>query len=141
MKQMRSQSFFARCGWLAVITLAACLLALIPAWKLYGQDGLMAEVFAAVVCFVPGCIVFRLIEGVSGSQAQIRSVLIGTGLRVVFALAGAAVMDAGLGFAPRNYLLWLGLFYLVTLAVETYLVMPAPRAPRQSDSLAGGGAC
>ena len=125
---MRSQSFLVRCGWLAVITLAAWLVALLPAWKLFDSDGLVAEAFAAVVCFVPGCIVFRLVDGISGPQAQFRSVLVGTGLRVLSALAGAGVMDGALGLAPKNYLLWLGVFYLVTLAVETYLLMPASGA-------------
>jgi hypothetical protein len=129
---MRSQGFGARCGWLAVITLLAWLLAALPAWSLFGGDGLAAAAISAVVCFLPGCIVFRLVAGDSGNLAQIRAVGIGTGLRVVCALGGAAIMDRAMGLPPKNYLIWLGLFYLLTLGVETWLIMPPTRGAQPS---------
>lgn len=114
-----------RCGQLALAILAAWLLALVPACRLFGVDGFVASGFSAIVCFVPGCLVFFLISGAPPAAGQIRAVLLGTSLRLLFALGGAFVLHQALEVAPRNYLVWLGLFYFVALAIETYLVLPA----------------
>jgi hypothetical protein len=50
-------------------------------------------------------------------------VLLGTLIRAVFAFMGALAMDILLGLTPMNYLVWLALFYLISLAVETALMM------------------
>jgi hypothetical protein len=54
---------------------------------------------------------------------QAFAVLFGTIIRGVFALVGVAVMHFVLGLAYENYLIWLAVFYLVALALETALMI------------------
>ncbi|MGQ0634888.1 MAG: hypothetical protein ACT4QC_09780 [Planctomycetaceae bacterium] len=115
---------------LALAMAATWLLALVPAVKSFGSDGLAALTFSALVCFVPGCVVFWIVAAAAPRAAQVRAVTIGTLLRMASALTGAYVMHQVLGFEPRNYLVWLGLCYLVALGVETCLLMPRARNPQ-----------
>jgi len=132
MNALHSENLGGRCGRLAVAMLAGWMVALIPAVKLFGVDGFAALSFSAIVCYVPGCLIFWGIAGTTQAGAQIRAVVLGTLLRMAFALGGAWVMHGALAIAPRNYLVWLGLFYLISLAVETCLVMPRGRPARSA---------
>lgn len=128
MNRLCGDSLAARCLQLALATFLTWLVALVPAVKLFGADGFAALSFSALVCFVPGCLVFRLVADAPPAAAQIRVVAIGTVLRLLFALGGAFVMHQVLSMSPRNYLPWLGLFYFVALLAETYLIMPERRS-------------
>jgi hypothetical protein len=120
-----SIGFRGRCLRLVGVTLAVWLVSLYPAFRLFGVAGMEAASISAVACLVPGCVVFWLLEGLSPGDAQIRAVLAGTGLRVAFGLAAAVIMDELAGLAATNYVVWLAVFYLVSLAVETHLILPA----------------
>lgn len=125
MVHLNPHNLAGRCGLLALAVAAGWLLALVPALSLFGVAGLAAATFSAIVCLVPGCLVFWLISAAPPAAAQVRAVVAGTALRLVFALGGAWVMHAALGFSPQNYVVWLGFFYLIALAVETLLLLPA----------------
>ncbi|MFN0053065.1 MAG: hypothetical protein ACKV0T_12840 [Planctomycetales bacterium] len=132
MKQWRAESFGARCGWLAAAVLSVWLLSLLPAFQFFGQPGLIASALAALVCLVPGCVLFGMLAGNRNSATELKTVLLATLGRTGFALGGAWVMHSVLGLSPNNYLVWLGLYYLVALSVETLLLMPAGRGRRQA---------
>jgi len=65
---------------------------------------------------------FWLASRAAHGRQQAFAVLLGTAIRGVAALLGVLVMQIGLDLAKENYLLWLGLFYLVSLALETVLL-------------------
>lgn len=121
MNSMIAGGLGGRCIRLALAMLGGWLLALVPALKLFGIDGLVAASFSAIVCFVAGCIVFRMASLAATPGGQISVVALGMLVRLAFASCGALVMHSVLGIAPRNYLVWLGLFYGIGLVFETVM--------------------
>lgn len=125
MKLLQAESGSARCVRLVLAVLAIWLLLVVPAGYLFGREGIQAASVSAVVCVIPGCLVFWMVSGTAAAAAQVRAVLVGTGLRILFGLGGAGLMHEGLGLSLRNYLSWLAVFYLSALFVETVLLMPS----------------
>jgi hypothetical protein len=116
-----------KCRCLALVTVVVWLLMLVPAHLVFGMQGIVAASLSVLVCFVPGCLAFFATQSRFSPAAQLGGVVAGTGLRVVFAATGIAIMHWGLAYEARNYLIWLGISYLVSLALETWLLM-GPRA-------------
>jgi hypothetical protein len=119
------QLAWARCGWLLLATVGLCLVLAVPAWFIAGREGLIGLSAAAVLCVIPGLVVFWIAAsfGVAGTEVPL-VILGGTVLRMVFVLLGMVIVqtfDPRLGF--REFVVWLLVFYLVLLAVETCLVL------------------
>jgi len=96
-----------------------------PAWLVAGSKGLVGLSAAALLCLVPGCLVtgFRHLAG--DSQAVL--LLASGGLRMAFVLMGALVARFGVdGYGLREFFVWLILFYLFTLAIETISFLKSP---------------
>ncbi len=124
--QIRANSFGGRCRWLAAAIGAVWLLTALPARFFFGMPGLEAAAVSAISCLVAGCVTFLIAARVMQPQMQAFAVLFGTVIRGVFALVGVALMQFVLGLAYENYLIWLGIFYLVALALETALMIGPP---------------
>ncbi len=131
------QAFASRCGWLLAATAGCWLLFAGPAWWLAGGRALEGMTIAAVLCFVPGCLVFLLEALVESLRSQTPMlILAGTVLRMLFVLAGLMVVRSvrpDLGF--REFTVWLLVFYLAMLLVETWVVtrsMPEAESVRSS---------
>jgi len=110
---------FADTGWFLGSGLIFGAVLTGPAWWLAGSAGLIGLAGSAVLCLVPGClaVLLRVVIDDSGSQF-----LVANGLRMAFVLPGAFVgqrFAAGEGL--MEFYVWLILFYLFTLAVETLL--------------------
>lgn len=120
------QMAWQRCAWLAIATAALWLLLLAPAWLIGGRDGLIGVSVAALLCVVPGLIVFWLAAAYGAAGGQVPLVVLGGMLlRMVFVFLGMVIVqsaDQRLGF--REFVIWLLAFYAVLLAVETFLVLP-----------------
>ncbi len=119
------QLAWARCGWLCLTALGLCLVLIVPAWFIAGREGIIGLSTAAILCVVPGLVVFWIAAnfGVAGSEVPL-VILGGTLLRMVFVFLGmviAQTLDPRLGF--REFVVWLLVFYLVLLGVETCLVL------------------
>jgi len=111
------------CGWLTLATLALWVLAVGPANMLAGVRGIQGMTIAAVLCLVPGWLVFWFVSRYGVSQTRAVALLAGTGLRLLFVLAGVLVMQTWQRWGMTDFLVWLGLFYFTTLAIETFLVV------------------
>lgn len=119
------QTALVRGGVLTAVTAALWALLAGPAWLLGGIDGIEGLSYAAGLCLVPGWVVFLLIAlyGTAGTQAAMVA-LGGTALRLVFVLVGVLAIRAvrpHLGF--WDFIVWLLVFYMATLFVETLLVV------------------
>jgi hypothetical protein len=111
-------------GILTGATLLFWVLLAYPAWRLGGQPGIEGLTFAALLCLVPGWLVFFVSSRYRVGSAQAIAVLMGTTLRLMFVLFGAFILTSvrkNLGF--REFLVWLIVFYLATLTIETWLVL------------------
>lgn len=104
------------------------LLSVWPANRIAGRDGLVGLSVAAVLCFVPGLVVFGLAGNVApGSPKAATMVLVGSGLRMAAVLAGVLVIrEYWPRFGFREFLVWVLIFYLGTLALETLLLLKRP---------------
>jgi hypothetical protein len=119
------QLAWARCGWLLAATVVLWLALAGPAWFVAGRDGMIGLTTAAVLCLVPGWTVFGLAASFGSSGSQVPLVILGgTVLRMVFVLLGLVIVQTvnpRLGF--REFIVWLLVYYLCLLAVETCLVL------------------
>src|SRR5260221_13762015 len=111
--QLRTESFGDRCILLVVALAALWILTIAPAYPFFAVGGIKAATVSAVCCLLAGCLTFWLAARVSQPRNQAYIVLLGTAIRAIFALIGALVMQFLLGLSVANYLVWLGLFYLV----------------------------
>lgn len=90
-----------------------------PAWWLAGEAGLMGLAGSAVLCLIPGCLAVLLRRVIADSGTLF---LAANGLRLAFVLPGALVGRLFVdGDGLKEFFVWLILFYLFTLAVETAL--------------------
>ena len=117
-------SLRARAGLLAGSLLLAAVVVLPIAFSASGQAGLIAGLFAALVCLVPGLVTLALGEVFRGPNFALFNVLFGMLIRMgvplavcaaVYALGGPLV-DGGMVFS-------LLAFYPVMLLVETLLLV------------------
>ena len=122
--QTSMQAAIIQCRWLAAAGLGFWLLLAGPAYLVAGQNGLEGLSFAALLCLLPGWLVFFLGTLYGVANMQVAVVLFGTGLRLVFVLTGTLLIQSlrpDLGF--REFIVWLIVFYLFTLVFETALVL------------------
>lgn len=114
-----------RCIKLTGVIAGVWLAMLLPAWWLAGADGLEGLSYAALLCLVPGVLVFCLSARYRVAEIEFMVVVLGgMFLRLVFVLGGMFAVQGlrpGLGF--RAFVLWLLVFYMTALLVETLLVL------------------
>lgn len=93
-----------------------------PAAALAGRKALEGLTYAAVLCLLPGWLTFVMAAGLAASSGrrQVLAVLGGTAVRLLAVLGGGLavrVWRPHLGF--QEFLVWLVVFYLAALVVET----------------------
>jgi hypothetical protein len=120
------------------ICAALWLVVAIPARHLIGEWALAYSGTAALVCLVPAALTLAWATWVSrkAPESFLLMMLAGTGVRL-FAVAGAAlVLDSMVPFYSQHpgFWGWLVFFYLVILAVETGIILSAPRPGHKSDA-------
>ncbi|MBS0263461.1 MAG: hypothetical protein JSS02_16085 [Planctomycetes bacterium] len=120
------ETFRGRCGLLTVVCGAVWLLSLWPAYLLFGRAGIVATSTSALASLASGLLTFYVVSRIERPRMQAFGVLAGTFVRSAGALVAALGMHLGLNLAPDNYVVWLGLFYIITLALETIVLVNGP---------------
>lgn len=123
LSSLQRLSLPARAGLLAGSLLLAAAVVSPIAFSARGQAGLLAGLFAALVCLVPGLIALGLGEVFRGPQFALFNLLFGMLLRMGVPLAvcvavyaiGGPLVEGGMAFS-------LLAFYPVMLSVETMLL-------------------
>jgi hypothetical protein len=109
---------------LVVASVVFALLLAGPAWLVAETKGLIGLAVSAVLCTVPGCLVVAFKGLAGGSQATL--ILAAGGLRMFFVLLGAlGAKFVVSGYGLKEFFVWLILFYLFTLAIETKSLLVA----------------
>jgi phosphoglycerol transferase MdoB-like AlkP superfamily enzyme len=124
-----------RCGVLTASALALWALLAGPAYWLAGTLGLEGLTYSALLCVVPGCLLFLAIPFFEFAQNKAYAFLVGSGLRMFVVLVSTLVLHeirADLGL--KEFLSWLVVFYSVTLLVETLLIVKLPEEGTTSGS-------
>jgi len=130
-----------RCGALAASAIALWGLLAGPAYWLAGALGLEGLTYSALLCVVPGCVLFVAIPFFGFAQNKAYAFLVGSGLRMFVVLVATLILHeirADLGL--KEFLSWLVVFYSVTLLVETLLIVKSPEAASASGSSRSGNA-
>ena len=131
-----------RCGVLTASAVALWVLLAGPAYWLSGLLGLEGLTYAALLCVVPGCLLFCVIPFFDFAQNKAFAFLAGSGLRMFVVLVATLILHevrADLGL--KEFLSWLVVFYSVTLLVETLLIVKLPEANAiSSESKPAGSA-
>lgn len=125
-----------RCGLLAVFSVVLWGLLLYPAYAMGGRDGVQGLTFAAALCLIPGWLVLLIGSRFTDAGSQMPMVVLGgSALRMLFVLVGMLVVRSSredLQF--HEFVLWLLVFYLAMLAVETRWMLKVPSASQDISS-------
>ncbi|MFT5325664.1 MAG: hypothetical protein ACI8P0_003535 [Planctomycetaceae bacterium] len=114
--------------WMVIASLVFALLLAGPAWLVAETKGLIGLGVSAVLCTIPGCLVVAFKRLAGESQATL--VLAAGGLRMFFVLLGAlGAKFVVSGYGLKEFFVWLILFYLFTLALETKSLVAASDKP------------
>ncbi|MBL8848788.1 MAG: hypothetical protein JNG89_03860 [Planctomycetaceae bacterium] len=121
---------------LIAVTAALWLLAALPAWLIADRGGLEGLTYALLLCLAPGVIALRYVAADGGPNQALAALVVGMGLRMAFVLAGTLVLrflrpDLG----PSAFHVWVIVGYLVTLAVETRLLLAGMTVTRSASGV------
>jgi len=113
---------------IAGTTVFWALLALV-AQPMWGADSVVQSAVAAGMCLVPAAATFVWAAWAYRQSAdkQFTMVLGATGVRIFVVLAGAFALYTSVPYFRQDiapgFLVWVGIFYLFTLALETALAL------------------
>ncbi|MFP6766846.1 MAG: hypothetical protein VB859_01665 [Planctomycetaceae bacterium] len=114
--------------WLSAAVVVLWLVLAGPAWWLAGRNGIAGLSYSAALCLVPGWLVFFLNSRYRVADTRIQVILIATTFRLLFVAAGTlVVLQVRPELRLREFLVWIIVFYLATLVVETALLLRSPR--------------
>jgi threonine/homoserine/homoserine lactone efflux protein len=128
-----------RFSGLAAITVAgACLVGFLPTREAAGTEGLVAMGVASGIVWLASLVGYLPLDRAASQRApaavRAQATLLGLGIRLFVALAGAAYVILGRRLeAPMAFIAWLGIQYLALLALETLTTLRSLR-----DDGAGG---
>jgi hypothetical protein len=97
-----------------------------PAYLLGGETGLLQSTVAAGLCLVAGLVTIFWSEWAfrRSPEQYLLMVLGGTGVRLFGVLGAALALQMNVPvFRATGFLLWLGVFYLASLALEILLML------------------
>jgi hypothetical protein len=119
-------------------TLALAALAVAPAQHLGGTTAVVYAVVACLLCLVPavGTMVFAELAFRGKPQQQHLAFLGGAALRMMFVAVAAILLYSRVPFFQQQdgFILWVCVFYLAVLALETGLLASALAARRAPPS-------
>ena len=117
---------------LTAATAGAWAVAVAAAWSISGPAEAVRASIAAALCLTPGLLVLGL-RPLYRTAAPVAAVIFGMVARMAMVLFGAVALKAlRPDLASLSFAVWLGLFYVLTLAVETKLLL-TPRSRGTSE--------
>jgi hypothetical protein len=128
------RTLLARCLHLGGTVAVLWGLLLYPAYRIGETDAVFGLSISAALCVVPGWLVFLTASRYRDAGSQLPIVVIGGSvLRLLFVLVGTlAVQGAWPGLGFKDFVLWLLVFYMATLAVETRLMLKVQPVPKDA---------
>ena len=130
-----TQTPLRRCGVLTACAAALWVVLAGPAYGLAGMLGLEGLTYSALLCWLPGCLLFIAIPYFGFAKNNAFAFLASSGLRMFVVLVATVILQevrADLGL--NEFLSWLVAFYSVTLLVETLLIVKSPELATASKS-------
>jgi hypothetical protein len=113
-------------------SLAIWAVAALPARWLGGEQAIAYSATALVICLVPTSLTLVWAERMSqpSPQRELLLVVVGTGLRMTFALGAGLVLYFSVPYFQQTSLwAWILIYYLVTLGLETVMLSRTRAVP------------
>ena len=113
-------------AWLVAGGITFWLLVFYPARLLWGETAVAFSAVAAILCLIPTAATLIWSEWAfrSSPEQQLLAVMGGTGLRMLFvAGVGIAMFLLSDYFHQQSFLVWVVVFYLVTLTLEISVLL------------------
>ncbi|QDT37726.1 hypothetical protein [Stratiformator vulcanicus] len=124
-------------GVLTAVIVGLSLLFSVPAWFTAGPTGLRGLIFAAVLCLLPGWVVFAILGLYKSAKSRAFGVLAGAGIRFAVAIAGVLwVKTQWSEDGWQAFLVWMAVLYPICLVVETILIL---RQTSDQSTIGSGG--
>ena len=124
-------------GLLVAGGLAFWLVVAYPAKWLWGDSAVVFSAVAGLLCLVPAAatLVWSLRALPGAPEQQLLAVMGGTALRMVFVVGvGVVIFYSSNYFHESSFLIWIVVFYLVTLTLEMGLVLSGRSASERSQN-------
>jgi len=117
-----------RLGILVIGTLGVWVLAIAPARAYLGDTGVVYSGVAALLCLLPNIGTLLWADRIAnrGAEDQLLLLVGGTLMRMVVALGGGLALHLLVPyFEQMSFWVWLLFFYLLTLALDVFLIVTA----------------
>jgi hypothetical protein len=113
--------------WLVCGAMGLWLVALYPGWLLAGEQALLQSTTAVLLCLIPALATFYwAIRSGNSPEKQLLATLGGSGIRVfTVVVAGFALYLTWPEVFNDFFWVWIAIFYLFLLALETFLLVKA----------------
>ncbi len=120
-------------GWLTAVVATTWMTLVLPVWLWQGRWGLLGMTVSAVLCLVPGVALLAALQSFSRpTELSAIAALVSGGVRMLFVAVGLLIAQRSFPELDFwRFSLWLGVFYLITLATETLLLVRRDR-PEQT---------
>jgi hypothetical protein len=106
--------------------LVSWLVVFYPARLLWGDSAVVFSVVALLLCLAPAIVTLiwsqRAFQGTA--EQQLLAVMGGTAVRMLFVVGAALVLFLSSNyFHEHSFLIWVVVFYLITLTLEMYVLV------------------
>lgn len=122
-----------QCGIFTLVAIVLWGVLLVPAYAVAGFKGLEGVTISAALCIPPGWL--ALLSGSLPSFTPASSFLVGMISRMTTVLGGVLLLQnfrPDLGF--KQFTVWLIVFYMLTLLIETVLVLQSSVKPAEPET-------
>jgi hypothetical protein len=112
-------------GWLAGATILLWAMLIYPGWLFWGSSVWVHSLTALALCLMPALATLAWALKIGGApEMQLVAILGGSGVRMAVALGGGLLLHETLPELFANtFWLWMVLFYMFILVIETILVV------------------
>jgi hypothetical protein len=105
------------------------------AWPNYGSDGVAASLAAVLVCWCGAALALMTSKLVRGPQHALAVTMLGMITRMGLPLMAVVVVTLKRGaLSQAGFLIWVVIYYGVTLMVETWLSLKLVPSVRRTDA-------
>lgn len=123
-------------GVLAAVMLTACgILTYFYAWPTYGRDGVVASLSAVAVCWAGAGLAMTASRLLRQPDRALALTAVGMALRMGLPLVAVMVVSyQGGPLSQAGFAFWILAYYLIALALETWLTLKLVSIPRRAEA-------
>lgn len=119
---------------LSLITFLLWLVSIAPAYYFSGILGVEGLTLSAFLCLIPGWLAFWIVSRYGDASDFVIASFASTLVRMFFVLTGVLIVKSTKRYSEiTDFLVWVILFFLGTLAIETWLTIKHLQATKSKS--------